>query len=78
MALDGVFVLGLAVLASAALGGAVGGVAVQGAALAAGGALALRYASEIALGPAGGCWRSGMGRSGCWCCCPAPRRRGWR
>ncbi|MDN3567798.1 MFS transporter [Paeniroseomonas aquatica] len=54
MALDGVFVLGLAVLASAALGGAVGGVAVQGAALAAGGALALRYASEIALGPAGG------------------------
>ena len=54
MALDGVFVLGLAVLASAALGGAVGGVAVQGAALAAGAALALRYASEIALGPAGG------------------------
>ncbi|WP_043362526.1 MFS transporter [Belnapia sp. F-4-1] len=47
MALDGVFVLGLSVLAALAMGG-------QGAALAAGLALALRYASEIALGPAGG------------------------
>ncbi|SDC69941.1 MFS transporter [Belnapia rosea] len=49
MALDGVFVLGLSVLAASALGGQG-----QGAALAAGLALALRYASEIALGPAGG------------------------
>ncbi|MBL6454242.1 MFS transporter [Belnapia sp. T6] len=49
LALDGVFVLGLSVLAAQALGGAG-----QGAALAAGLALALRYASEIALGPAGG------------------------
>ena len=49
MALDGVFVLGLSVLAALALGGAG-----QGAALAACLALALRYASEIALGPAGG------------------------
>ena len=63
MALDGVFVLGLAVLASAALGGAVGGVAVQGAALAAGAALALRYASEIALGPAGGMLAERYGRA---------------
>ncbi len=46
LGLDGLFVLGLSVLASQALP--------QGAALAAGGALALRYASEIALGPAGG------------------------
>ena len=49
MALDGVFVLGLSVLAASALGGQG-----QGAALAAGLALALRYASEIAIGPAGG------------------------
>jgi hypothetical protein len=46
LALDGLFVLGLSVLAAAALP--------QGAALAAGAALALRYASEIALGTAGG------------------------
>ncbi len=46
MALDGVFVIGLSVLAAAAMP--------QGAALAAGGALALRYVSEIALGPVGG------------------------
>jgi hypothetical protein len=46
MALDGVFVLGLSVLAAAAMP--------EGAALAAGVALALRYASEIALGPPAG------------------------
>jgi len=46
MALDGVFVIGLSVLAAAALP--------QGAALAAAVALALRYASEIAFGPLGG------------------------
>jgi len=46
VALDGLFVIGLSVLAAQALP--------QGAALAAGGALALRYASEIALGQAGG------------------------
>lgn len=46
LALDGLFVLGLGVLASAALP--------DGAALAAGAALTLRYFSEIALGPAGG------------------------
>lgn len=46
LALDGLFVLGLSVLAAASLP--------QGAALAAGAALALRYASEIARGTAGG------------------------
>ncbi|MBX6372724.1 MAG: MFS transporter [Acetobacteraceae bacterium] len=46
MALDGVFVLGLSVLAAAALP--------QGAALAAGAALASRYASEILLAPPAG------------------------
>jgi Major Facilitator Superfamily len=46
LALDGVFVLGLAVLAAAALP--------EGAAMAAGAALALRYLSEIVLGPLGG------------------------
>jgi len=46
MTLDGLFVIGLSILAAAALP--------QGAALAAGAALALRYAAEIALGPAGG------------------------
>lgn len=46
MALDGVFVIGLSVLAAAAMP--------QGAVLAAGGALAMRYVSEIALGPVGG------------------------
>jgi hypothetical protein len=46
MALDGVFILGLSVLAAAALP--------QGAALAAGAALALRYASEIVLAPPAG------------------------
>lgn len=56
LALDGVFVLGLSVLAAAALP--------QGAALAAGAALALRYLSEIALGPLGGSLgeRFGAGR----------------
>jgi hypothetical protein len=44
--LDGLFVVGLSVLAAAALPGY--------ATLAAGGALALRYLAEIALGPAGG------------------------
>jgi predicted MFS family arabinose efflux permease len=46
LALDGVFVLGLSVLAASALP--------QGAAMAAGAALSLRYLSEIALGPLGG------------------------
>ncbi len=46
MALDGVFVLGLSVLAASALP--------QGAALAAGAALAVRYLSEIVLGPPAG------------------------
>ena len=46
LALDGLFVMGLSVLAAAALP--------KGAGLAAGGALALRYASEILFGPAGG------------------------
>lgn len=46
MALDGVFILGLSVLAAAALP--------QGAALAAGAALASRYASEIVLAPPAG------------------------
>ncbi len=46
LTLDGVFVVGLAVLASAA--------SPEGATLAAGAALALRYAAEIALGPPGG------------------------
>ncbi len=44
--LDGLFVMGMSVLAGAALPGY--------AALAAGGALALRYIAEIALGPIGG------------------------
>ena len=44
--LDGVFILGVSVLAAAALP--------TGAGLAAGAALALRYISEIALGPLGG------------------------
>lgn len=44
--LDGLFVLGMSVLAAAALP--------RYAALAAGGALALRYVGEIALGPVGG------------------------
>ncbi|MBE9606914.1 MFS transporter [Acetobacteraceae bacterium H6797] len=46
LTLDGLFVLGLAVLASASLP--------QGAGLAAGAAMALRYASEIFLSPVGG------------------------
>jgi hypothetical protein len=46
LSLDGVFVIGLAVLAASALP--------QGAALAAGLALAMRYLAEIALGPPGG------------------------
>ncbi|MGE4046162.1 MAG: MFS transporter [Acetobacteraceae bacterium] len=46
LALDGLFVMGLSVLAAQMLP--------QGAALAAGAALALRYASEVALGPTGG------------------------
>lgn len=46
LALDGVFVIGLSVLAAAALPGQ--------AALAAGAALALRYAAEVVLGPPGG------------------------
>lgn len=46
LTLDGLFVMGLSVLAAAALP--------QGAALAAGAALALRYGAEIALGPTGG------------------------
>ncbi len=45
-ALDGIFVLGLSVLAAEAMP--------QGAVLAAGAALALRYAAEMALGPPGG------------------------
>ncbi len=56
MALDGLFVMGLSVLAVATLP--------KGAGLAAGGALALRYASEIVFGPAGGALgqRFGAGR----------------
>lgn len=46
LTLDGLFVLGLSVLAAAAVPGH--------AAVAAGAALALRYAAEIALGPVGG------------------------
>lgn len=46
MALDGLFVIGLSVLAAASMP--------EGALLAAGAALALRYASEIALGLLGG------------------------
>lgn len=46
LTLDGLFVLGLAVLAARAMP--------DGAALAAGAALALRYAAEIVLGPPGG------------------------
>jgi predicted MFS family arabinose efflux permease len=46
LTLDGLFVLGMSVLAAAAVPGY--------AALAAGGALALRYIAEILLGPAGG------------------------
>jgi predicted MFS family arabinose efflux permease len=46
MTLDGLFVLGISVLAAAAVPGY--------AALAAGGALALRYVAEIMLGPSGG------------------------
>lgn len=46
LTLDGVFVVGIAVLAASALP--------QGAVLAAGTALALRYLAEIALGPPGG------------------------
>src|SRR5205085_3904948 len=46
LTLDGVFVVGIAVLAASALP--------EGAALAAGLALALRYLAEIALGPPGG------------------------
>ena len=46
MTLDGLFVLGMSVLAAAAVP--------DYAALAAGGALALRYIAEILLGPAGG------------------------
>jgi hypothetical protein len=46
MILDGLFIMGLSVLAAAAMP--------DGAALAAGAALALRYAAEIVLGPAGG------------------------
>lgn len=46
LTLDGLFVIGLSVLAAATMP--------QGAALAAGAALALRYLAEILLGPAGG------------------------
>jgi hypothetical protein len=46
MTLDGLFVLGISILAAAAIPGY--------AALAAGGALALRYVAEIVLGPSGG------------------------
>lgn len=46
LALDGIFVIGLSVLAAAALPGQ--------AAMAAGAALALRYAAEVVLGPPGG------------------------
>lgn len=46
LTLDGLFVIGLSVLAAAAVP--------DRAALAAGAALALRYAAEIALGPVGG------------------------
>jgi predicted MFS family arabinose efflux permease len=46
LTLDGLFVIGLSILAAAVLPGE--------AALAAGAALALRYAAEIVLGPAGG------------------------
>ncbi|MBV1797208.1 MFS transporter [Siccirubricoccus sp. G192] len=55
LALDGLFVLGLSVLAAAALP--------EGAALAAGAALALRYAAEIVLGPAGGALGERFGAS---------------
>ena len=50
LTLDGLFIIGLSVLAAATLP--------QGATLAAGGALALRYAAEILLAPAGG-WLAG-------------------
>jgi hypothetical protein len=50
LTMDGLFVIGLSVLASAALP--------EGATLAAGAALALRYAAEILLSPAGG-WLAG-------------------
>ncbi|MFH5925011.1 MFS transporter [Roseomonas xinghualingensis] len=50
LTMDGLFVIGLSVLAAAALP--------EGATLAAGGALALRYAAEIFLAPAGG-WLAG-------------------
>jgi MFS family permease len=50
MALDGLFVVGLSVLAARAVP--------ANAALAAGAALALRYAAEIALGPPGGAGRA--------------------
>ena len=46
MTLDGLFVLGISILAAAAIPGY--------AALAAGCALALRYVAEIVLGPSGG------------------------
>jgi hypothetical protein len=46
MTLDGLFILGISILAAAAIPGY--------AALAAGGALALRYVAEIVLGPSGG------------------------
>ncbi|MBI0536108.1 MFS transporter [Roseomonas sp. KE2513] len=50
LAMDGIFIIGLSVLAAGALP--------HGATLAAGGALALRYAAEILLSPAGG-WLAG-------------------
>ena len=46
MTLDGLFVLGISILAAGAMPGYAG--------LAAGGALALRYIAEIMLGPSGG------------------------
>jgi hypothetical protein len=51
LSMDGLFVIGLSVLAAAALP--------EGATLAAGAALALRYAAEIFLSPAGG-WLAGQ------------------
>jgi len=50
LAMDGIFIIGLSVLAAEALP--------QGATLAAGAALSLRYAAEIVLSPAGG-WLAG-------------------
>ena len=57
MTLDGLFVLGMSVLAAAAVP--------DYAALAAGAALALGYIAEILLGPAGGALAERQGRAGC-------------